>query len=605
MKRRSKILASLIVVALIAAAVFTLVACNNNPDTFTIWLQPNADIKAAYDNLNLNPVIAYVEHKFDIKFKFLIPAAGSEPDQFTLLTADPDCPDVMELSFYSGGMSDLVDDGVAIDLTEYIYPTDGSKSYFPNYAKVLDDDLGLKNSIRTLDNKYYSLSTIDDQVRAPWGGYMYRTDLVLKYATAEDSFTLNGNTVNPATWTSNDDIVFPSGAKAPDLISDYDWMFKILYRAVAGGDLNYVMSLFYPGYIETGDMISAWGVSGAWYKEVVNGQTTVKYGPNTDSFKQYLQKMNEWWNAGYIDTTFTSHATDQFFEIDKPSYGTGRIGCFYGYATILGNALNEEDDPATDAVDDDIDLRACYMPRLTKDSEPISFYGGSRTNRNLMITTNALNKDYEKLFAALDYLYGEEGALMTRLGLNKEQYAELKADDIDFWDAEVTLTAEEQQIAGVSSATQKVSDIGAYHLDTSIGKYVYWNDMELGVKRAYEQCLSAMSFWGMCADSKFQYLKLNDARREAAYEIWNAYDNIGYIDLQVYAAKLSSKDNYDYTVNYNRLVDYMKMEVPKFIKGTYNFEKNWNNFCDDLIMKGCNKNTGYLQSVFDAMEGRK
>lgn len=600
MKRKFKILASVIVITLVVATALTLVACSGSPDTFTFWMSPNSDVYKSYQNLELNPVIAYVENKFNIKFKFIMPAAGSEADQFTVLTTDPDCPDIMDLSYYSGGMYDLVEDGVAVDLTEYIYPTDGSKSYFPNYASVLDNDLNLKNSIRTLDNKYYSLATIDDVVRAPWGGYMYRKDLVLKYATAEDSFTLDGNTVNPATWTSEENIVFPSGATAPDLISDYDWMFKILYRAVAGGDLNYVMSLFYPGYIETGDMLSAWGVSGAWYKEVVNGQTTVKYGANTEGFKSYLIKMKEWYDLGYIDKDFSSRTGDQFFSIDSTSFAMGRIGCFYGYDTMLGSSLK-----GNPGVDDNIDLRACYMPRLTKDSEPISFYGGSQTNRNLMITSKVLDKDYEKLFAALDYLYGEEGSLMTRMGLNKEQYAELKADGVDFWDAEVTLTDAEQQVAGVSKATQKISDIGVYHYDESIGKYVYWNDMETNFeKTTYEQCLSAMSFWGMCAVSKFQYTKLSEARLEASYTIWSAYSNSGYIDLAIYSKKLSSSDNYDYIVNYNSLVDYMKMEVPKFIKGTYNFDKNWTTFCNNLVLRGCNKNTNYLQAVFNAMEGR-
>ena len=595
MKSKSKILAIVIVAVLVMAATLTLVACNNNADEFTIWLVPNDAIKEKYMDLEKNPVIAYVQKKFDIKFKFMIPAKGSEADQFTLLTTDPDCPDVMDLSYYSGGMAELVEDGVALDLTDYIYPQSGD-SYFPNYAAALNSHPEVKTAIGTLDNKFYSLSTLDDQMRAPWGGYMYRKDLVYKYATAADA---QGD-ANPATWNDKEDIVFPSGAKAPDLISDYDWMFKILKRAVDAKELSYVMSLFYPGYIETGDMLSAWGISGAWYKEVVDGKTTVKYGPTSDAFKSYLKKMKEWYDLGYIDKSFTSKS-DMFYNIDAGNYNKGNIGCYYGMYHILGDAQKGKD-----GVNPDIDLRACYMPRMDKDSEPISYYVDSLANRSLMINAKVMDKDYEKLFAALDYLYGEEGSLMTRMGLNKEQYAELKTDGVDFWDgAEVTLTAEEQQIAGVTSAKQKISDIGAYYLDTNLNKYIFWSEIETDTdKQKYEQCLSGMSFWGMCAVSQQQYIKLSNAQREAQYEIWNAYSNSGFIDLQLIPKKLTGDDSTNYTKHYNNLSDYLKQEVPKFIKGDYDIDSKWKGFTNDLKLKYCNDVTILLQSIYDAMEGR-
>lgn len=90
-----------------------------------------------------------------------------------------------------------------------------------------------------------------------------------------------------------------------------------------------------------------------------------------------------------------------------------------------------------------------------------------------MVSTSALDKNHEKLFAALDYLYSDEGSLMYRAGLSKEQYAELKEAGRDFWDPTVTLTETEQKIACVSTATVKLSDVGGYYWDEEHEQYFF------------------------------------------------------------------------------------------------------------------------------------
>lgn len=596
MKRINKILACTLAASVVATSAASLAGCGKgSKDKFTFWLSPNTDLLLEYNkrDLTLNPVIQYVQNKFDIEFEFIVPPKGEENTQFTTLTSG-DFPDIMELTYYSGSVADLVKDGVAADLTKYIYP-DSGESYFPNYKSVLDGDLDVKNTIRSLDNHYYSLAVIDDAQRTPWGGYMYRKDLIYKYATATDA----EGEADPSAWTDKEDIKFPSGAKAPDLISDWDWMLKILKRAVDAGDLNYCMSLFYHGYLEPGDMVSAWGVSGSWYKENVNGKTQIKYGPTTDAFKSYVEKMKEWYDKGYIDKNFTSKK-DIFYSTDGSSLASGKIGCFYGLYTYLGNELIDDGG----VVDKNIDLRACYMPRLTKDSEPVSYYADGRVNKNIMVTTNALDKHYEKLFAALDFLYGEEGAIMTKIGLNKAQYQELKDAGIThFYDMTINLTEAEQQLAGVTGASHKLSEIGAYYpVSGSNGKYAYWHGLEVdNFSKPYELALTASVFYGLSAVSKLQYIEMSEARREAEYEIWGKYSNKGYIDRTI-PTKLSANDSTNYVRNYNSLVDYMSAEVPKFIKGERKLT-TWSSFTDDLVLKGCNKNTKLLQSVFTSMEG--
>ena len=177
MKRGLKTMLTCTLAACIIAPTATLLTgCGGSADKFTMWLSPNSDLFLEYGmDISKNPVMKYVENKFDIKFDYIVPQKGSEQEAFTTLTGGGDFPDVMDLTYYTGAAVDLVEDGVALDLTNYIYPTNGD-SYFPNYKKVLDDDLDVKNVVRTLDNHYYSLATIDDEQRTPWGGYMSRKD---------------------------------------------------------------------------------------------------------------------------------------------------------------------------------------------------------------------------------------------------------------------------------------------------------------------------------------------------------------------------------------------------------------------------------------------
>lgn len=571
----------------------------SDPDTFEVWLSPNSGLLTCYTDLNENPVMQYIEYKFDIDLEFITAVSGSEADQFNILTSGGDTPDVMELSSYTGSVIDLVEDGVAVDLTEYMYPEEG-ESLFPNYRALMERDGELNSLAQALDGHYYAFYSMEDSDKMPWGGYIYRRDLILKYATAEDSFVLNGETIDPSQWETGEDVIFPSGAKAPDLISDWDWMLAILYRGVEAGELDYCLSLYYPGYIETGDMVSAWGTSAAWYKEEENGKTVVRYGGTSDEFRHYIEKMNEWWEKGYIDEQFTTRTSDMFFDIDTSGYTRGRVGVMYGMNTSLGDMLSgREGAPET------IDFRACYMPRLSKDMEPQVFYLDSRVTRSWMVTTTALDKNYEKLFAALDFLYSEEGALMVRAGLNAEQYAELLADGRTFWDAEVDITAEEQAAAGVDTEKAMLSEVGMYYWDESVGKYRFWADINTDLNHtSTEMAASAMSFWGLSASSKIEVLFINEADAEARGEIWAAYSPTGNIDRSM-QGKLSSEDNSQYVRNYNGLQELMASEVADFVRGNTPLnDTTWAAFCDEQILEGCNQNTAIMQKVFDALEGR-
>lgn len=598
-----KWVARLTAVSLVIPTVFAFSGCGSSkdPDVFTIWMGSNVGVMENYKDYSENPVIKYLEYKFNIKFEFIVPPSGSEADNFTTTTISGDkLPDVMELSYYSGATVDLVTDRIAVDLTDYIYPSEG-ESLLPYTKAFLDANPDVKDDVRTIDNHYYALYTVTDpEGNPPWGGYLYRRDLLLKYASEEDSFTLDGKTINPAAWSDGSDVVFPSGANAPDLISDYDWLFKILKRAQDAGELNYVTTLYYPGYLETGDLVSAFGTVPTCYKVVENGKTVVKYGGDSDEFKAYIAKMKEWYDAGYIDKNFTTHTNDMFFSIDSESYAVGKVGCFYGMTGFLGDAISVASGGVAPAT---MDLRASYMPRLSKDMEPIGFYKDTKISRSWMVTTSAMNKNYEKLFAALDYLYSPEGSLLVNAGLNWEQYAEMiDAGVTGFWDTTVALNEEEQAILGISETSAKLSEVGAYYYNERVGANLFWQDIETNPSHGSTiVSASAQIFWGNNGTGKTKRIYDSEAIHEAQYEIWSKYVPTANISTSI-TAKLTTEQNADYVINYKALSNYLATEVPKFITGAKSLDDDWKSFCNNQQLKGSAKNVNYLQEVYNALE---
>lgn len=68
--------------------------------------------------------------------------------------------------------------------------------------------------------------------------------------------------VNGDSWV--DDVVFPSGCTDPMYISDWEWMFEIFDKAMEEQGITdgYCMSMYYPGYIANGDLVTGFGGGG-------------------------------------------------------------------------------------------------------------------------------------------------------------------------------------------------------------------------------------------------------------------------------------------------------------------------------------------------------
>ncbi len=427
-----------IIIALTAITLLTGCADktqDSNTASYGIWLL-NGEDSSYYATYDQNPSIEYLLTKKwgpedkSIELDFFIPVSGQQADNFNTLLSTGDYPDMMDATMYNGSLIDLYEQGIIIDLTDYV------DQYMPNYKAFLEANPELDQAATYIvdgEKKYLTLNSFRDSLNYNWGGYCYRRDWIIEYGenpqdgsafSGSYTATLPDGSVDKTSWEDN--VIFPSGGTDPVYISDWEWMLDIFAQAInaLGIDDGYPTSLYYPGYIATGDLVGSFGGgNGAWYK---TSDGEMAFGGDDDGFRAYLQAMNTWFQNGWIDKAFSEHSSDMFFRIDDSKVRQGKVGLWYGTQSQLIGRLDDETDlkagmvvyGARQPINDQ------YGSAEHKNFEPYVMYQQGLESSRWIITDKTKEKDLIPLLTLLDFMYTTEGALLGTLGLNKDQYEE-------------------------------------------------------------------------------------------------------------------------------------------------------------------------------------
>ena len=217
-----------------------------------------------------------------------------------------------------------------------------------------------------------------------------------------------------------------------------------------GIEPEYMMSLFYPGYNANGDLSSGFGGGGVlWYKD---GDDNCQFGAAGTGFRAYLECMKDWYSRGWICNTFNED-TSPFYQIDLDlvaggtvplwmggsNFGTAIQSSEPGYEAAAGAVVYLAATPINDIPDyDGNPSTSDYSAQATAEEAKEAMNGGSGSEYMLQIPTclfqaedfaqgvvvskaAAEGKDMEVLMRFFDFLYSEEGSVLTTLGLNAEQ----------------------------------------------------------------------------------------------------------------------------------------------------------------------------------------
>lgn len=601
------------ILALVLAlcCVLGLTACGfaggtaSEATTFSWWLTAteNTDYYFDYDE---NPVVQYVQKcltfedsngdQSHIAFDFQNGVAGQEYDNCQNMIATGTYPDVMGTT-YCPPILEMYESGMILDLTEYV------QAYMPNYLAYMEAHPEFaKIFTHTIDGEQKFLTVLGCteavDMYDQWYGYQYRRDWIVKYGVQPDQFwtldennnkiytdnpdagkafsgyyslDLEGNAIEAAKMDANvdgdswvDDVVFPSGGTDPVYISDWEWMMEIFEKAMAAEGItdSYILSIYYPGYLQVGDLVSGFGGIGPmWYLE----DGVAKFGTVEEGFKSYMKCMNAWYEKGWLDKQFAERTGDPFYQIDDTNVRQGKVGIWLGQVSELLSRMQNPSLPNTEG----IVSFACASPindlygaPETMYQNPTVFFGDELVGDGIVITDKAKDKDLKVLFEYLDYMFSPEGRALKTAGL----------------------TAEQVQEAGITFYQQYGIEGGTYEVVEKDGEIYY--DLH-PILDADEGGIRSACVFGRATglDAGNRVIREATETYDHMFRQWTRYTNHGAIEGIVNSLLTHEGSVLMQKVTPRIGTEYMAIEVPKFINGTYDIDERWAIFCADLMKR--------------------
>ena len=605
---------SLLLTGTLVLGSLAMSGCGNSSDsgdadTFSWWIVTTDGDGTYYDKYEDHPGVQWLNNQYwdvdnhtlgeegkgeNIKFTFQTPIAGSETDNFNTMIGTGEYTDLVDLSYYTGSIAALAEDGVLMDITEYV------EEYMPDYVALLDEHPAWKSQVTTTDADgnvhYYYLPLLNDGPRDPWDGFVYRRDWVVKYAepteyvwdwdsayvqenghpavTPLEAAVASGNlegwkanevtefTANPGDDPDNtytDNVIFPSGTGDPLTISDWEWMFEAFDAALEergyGDDSDaYCITIPYQGYFEYGDLVSSFGGGNGYY--YINDDGEVTFDATSDNFKTYLECMNTWNDKGWLDTQFETRSGDLFYMINQSGFNQGKVGMWEGMVWDTGTKIR------TTCMDDsdqqDAFVMGCAFPindmygtAEQMYHEPDAFYGETAgpVTGGVGITTKAEDKNLPALFTYLNWCYTREGALLGSMGLSQEQYESMDFDPDNY--AEYGFTD------------------GLYHEEDRDGVTTYvthipQNSTLNGNAFITGRLTARLQLTGTGDDLDYDIDNGESEVYQACREAYGSYDSTG--NVISYATKLTDDENEQAGDVYTPLKDYMNQVIPRMIK---------------------------------------
>lgn len=337
------------------------------------WLYPlGAEYLQVIDDMNGSFVVQELSERFNIEFDFIHFASGQETEQFNLMVGTGDFPDMithdMGIPRYPGGGDKAIADG------DYLRLNDLVEEYAPTFHEMITNDPELFKDIVTDEGNIWGMPMIDLDPQDAFTGPIIRQD-----------------------WL--DDL----GLEMPTTIDEWT---EVLETFKSEKDAETPFLITAAGLHADNAFIGAYGVGYDMFQ--VDGE--IKYGPIEDGYKDYLTKMNEWYEAGLIDPDFPAvEAADQMSDFVTGVAGAGTQGFW----------IFEPWEAATD--DENMLIAGAPYPALEEGETPHFRQNNSRMRGyHTSVTTFAENP--ERIVEMLDYLYTDEGFMLANYGYEGETY---------------------------------------------------------------------------------------------------------------------------------------------------------------------------------------
>ena len=344
--------------------------------TYTYWCTIQSQLMTVYQSLNDVAMYKEIEKKTGVHIEFIHPAASQEAEQFNLMIASRELPDMIEYNWnlYPGGVSKAIEDNIIVPLNDYM-------NQLPNYSRYVTNGDDFEKGAKTDSGDYFGFASLNPSDYFNFAGLMLRKD-----------------------WL--DELHLP----VPETIEEWETVLRAFRdEKGASAPLTGLARMFQPNNVES-TFNNAFQVG----KELYLDGGKVKYGPMEPAHKEYIACMNRWYAEGLIDKDFSTNTTN----IVEAKIITGDAGAVFGsVGSSMGVYLEKmEGDPSYDLVG------APYP--VAKKGDP-AYYKYSKGNScvvapYLCITSQC--SDAEGAAKWADFIYSDEGYMLFNFGVEGETY---------------------------------------------------------------------------------------------------------------------------------------------------------------------------------------
>jgi putative aldouronate transport system substrate-binding protein len=344
----------------------------------TWWLDFNNNVSPNFTNLGEAPFGKGLQERTGIKITFQHPPTGGADEQFNLMVADGNLPDIMERNWlnYPGGPEKAISDGVILRLNDIM------EKYAPNFTAYLRAHPEVDKMVKTDNGSYYAFPFIrGDTGLLTSRGLMIRKD-----------------------WLDE------MGLQVPETMDEWHTVltaFKQRKNSPAPFTFEYTGS----GLNDVLCFALAYKAPNGWF---VGDDGNVHFGAVEPGRRQYLTTMAQWYKEGLIDPDIGVVQNQQVaakMTGETSGASMGWLGSRLGVWTNAAKAHNPK-----------YELAAAPVPVLQKGDKPVMGTTELPYSANGTAAITGSCKNVETAARLLDWAYGEEGHLYYNFGIPGESY---------------------------------------------------------------------------------------------------------------------------------------------------------------------------------------
>lgn len=520
------------------------------PRSVTYWIDPQNASGATIETFDDLYCWQAIQKNTGIDVRWQHPASGQAAEQFNLVVAGNEMPDIMYYSWstsYSGGADAAIADGKIVALQDYM------EEYAPNMAHYMEVHPEMLADITTDGGNIYgfpALYTSTSESSDVWQGVFDREPFAESFiglVIRTDYLEQVGKDI-PVTYDDWYDVLkaFKEqlGLKTPMCFVQ---MFEQLSLAISAG-----FGVCLP--------VSGMSSSGAYG---VNEEGKVEYGPIKEGFRDYLTFMHRLYSESLLD--------NDYMVLDRTSVQAkiinGEVGAWIEMMpTGLGNIKAQilAEDPTNT-------FAAVGVHAMVPTAGTENWY--HQANQPFTGSVGAITgscKDIKTAMELLDYGWGEEGNMLLNWGIEGESY-----EMVDGWPAFPDSIINNAQGVAPSTAHAMYRQLNGPFPEDHWQRLVSKIDYSLA-EGEVDQNIEALNTW--------------------SYGNGKHYGGLP-------ATTLLDSEQASYSNAFNEISTYVGEMTAKFITGTENLA-NYDSYVDTVYSMGIEKCIQIQQDALDRYNAR-